>query len=272
MGTTHAARSLPALTGRAILLREVSVLRADNAKPRNQPRPLGIATCAARFAPKPGQDAAARVMETRIRERRASRVHSAMGAYPRRLDLRDLRQRPCPHRSHLPTGTQGIGRRLPVDGLRHLRLVAGAALSIRPPSPRTCAAGFCGSPRPCRRAVASSRRRPRSRSPGTPGWKGFALQLAFPQTSLNHRKLVNHGVAMAIQVNIHEAKTQLSRLITRACRGEDVVIAKAGHPLVRLTPIERQPSGRRFGALRGKAKVDGRFFEPLPENELRAWE
>jgi hypothetical protein len=79
MGTTHAARSLPALTGRAILLREVSVLRADNAKPRNQPRPLGIATCAARFAPKPGQDAAARVMETRIRERRASRVHSAMG-------------------------------------------------------------------------------------------------------------------------------------------------------------------------------------------------
>jgi prevent-host-death family protein len=77
---------------------------------------------------------------------------------------------------------------------------------------------------------------------------------------------------MALQVNIHEAKTQLSKIIARACRGEEVVIAKAGQPLVRLTPIERQPSGRRFGALRGKAKVDDRFFEPLPEDELRAWE
>ncbi|RKT47294.1 type II toxin-antitoxin system Phd/YefM family antitoxin [Thiocapsa rosea] len=77
---------------------------------------------------------------------------------------------------------------------------------------------------------------------------------------------------MALQVNIHEAKTQLSKIIARACRGEEVVIAKAGQPLVRLTPIERQPSGRRFGALRGKAKVDERFFDPLPEEELRAWE
>jgi prevent-host-death family protein len=77
---------------------------------------------------------------------------------------------------------------------------------------------------------------------------------------------------MAIQVNIHEAKTQLSKIIARACRGEEIVIAKAGRPLVRLTPIERQSSGRRFGALRGKAQVDERFFDPLPEDELRAWE
>jgi prevent-host-death family protein len=77
---------------------------------------------------------------------------------------------------------------------------------------------------------------------------------------------------MALQVNIHEAKTQLSKIIARACRGEEIVIAKAGRPLVRLTPIEPQASGRRFGALQGKATVDARFFEPLPEDELRAWE
>lgn len=77
---------------------------------------------------------------------------------------------------------------------------------------------------------------------------------------------------MALQVNIHEAKTQLSKIIARACRGEEIVIAKAGQPLVRLTPIAQQARGRRFGALRGKAKVDERFFDPLPEDELRAWE
>ncbi|MBP6583810.1 MAG: type II toxin-antitoxin system Phd/YefM family antitoxin [Chromatiaceae bacterium] len=75
-----------------------------------------------------------------------------------------------------------------------------------------------------------------------------------------------------IQVNIHEAKTQLSKIIDQACRGEEVVIAKAGTPVVRITAIAPRPSGRQFGALRGKAQVDQRFFEPLPEDELRAWE
>jgi prevent-host-death family protein len=75
-----------------------------------------------------------------------------------------------------------------------------------------------------------------------------------------------------IQVNIHDAKTQLSKLIERACNGEEVTIAKAGRPVVRLTPIQATPHGRRFGAYRGKARVDERFFEPLPEDELDAWE
>ncbi|WP_295392746.1 type II toxin-antitoxin system Phd/YefM family antitoxin [uncultured Thiodictyon sp.] len=74
-----------------------------------------------------------------------------------------------------------------------------------------------------------------------------------------------------IQVNIHEAKTQLSKIVDQACRGEEVVIAKAATPVVRLTPIAPPTSGRRFGALNGKARVDQRFFEPLPEDELRAW-
>ena len=75
-----------------------------------------------------------------------------------------------------------------------------------------------------------------------------------------------------LQVNIHEAKTQLSRLIERVRQGEEVVIAKAGKPVARLTVLEPHRRGRRFGALRGKAHVDERFFEPLPEAELKAWE
>ena len=75
-----------------------------------------------------------------------------------------------------------------------------------------------------------------------------------------------------MQVNIHDAKTQLSKLIERACHGEEVVIAKAGKPVVRLIAVEPRARGRKFGALRGKACVDERFFEPLPEEELQAWE
>jgi prevent-host-death family protein len=75
-----------------------------------------------------------------------------------------------------------------------------------------------------------------------------------------------------IKVNIHEAKTQLSKLIERACTGEEVTIARAGIPVVRLTPIQPPQHGRRFGAYRGTARVDERFFEPLPEDELKAWE
>jgi prevent-host-death family protein len=77
---------------------------------------------------------------------------------------------------------------------------------------------------------------------------------------------------MAVQINIHEAKTHLSKLIDQACRGEEVLIAKAGKPVVRLTPVQPTAAGRRFGTLRGKARVDEAFFEPLPEDELRAWE
>jgi len=71
---------------------------------------------------------------------------------------------------------------------------------------------------------------------------------------------------------IHEAKTQLSRLIERACAGEDVVIARGRTPVVRLVPVERPPSGRRFGAMRGRARVTPAFFEPLPDEELDGWE
>ena len=73
-------------------------------------------------------------------------------------------------------------------------------------------------------------------------------------------------------IPIHAAKTQLSRLIRRACAGEEVVIARGKVPVVRLVPIEPAATGRAFGAMRGRVWVDDSFFEPRPEEELSAWE
>ena len=71
-------------------------------------------------------------------------------------------------------------------------------------------------------------------------------------------------------IPIHEAKAKLSSLIQRAEAGERIVIARGKEPVVRLVPID-QPVGRRFGAMKGKARVDDAFFEPLPDDELEAW-
>lgn len=73
-------------------------------------------------------------------------------------------------------------------------------------------------------------------------------------------------------VTVHAAKTHLSRLIERACAGEEVVIARAKTPVVRLVPVTTAPRRRRFGVMRGRAKVGRAFFEPLPAEELDAWE
>jgi antitoxin (DNA-binding transcriptional repressor) of toxin-antitoxin stability system len=73
-------------------------------------------------------------------------------------------------------------------------------------------------------------------------------------------------------IPIHRAKSELSRLIERACAGEEVVICRGTQPVVRLVPVNREPPRRRFGALRGKVVVDASFFEPLPAAELEAWE
>ena len=55
-----------------------------------------------------------------------------------------------------------------------------------------------------------------------------------------------------MQVNMHEAKTHLSRLVERAAAGEEVVIAKAGKPVAKLVPVEEKPRKRRLGALEGQ--------------------
>ena len=71
-----------------------------------------------------------------------------------------------------------------------------------------------------------------------------------------------------MQVNIQDAKAQLSRMVDAAMLGEEVIIAKAGKPFVRLVPIDAPP--RVPGAAKGNALTPA-FFDPLPEDELSAW-
>ena len=73
-------------------------------------------------------------------------------------------------------------------------------------------------------------------------------------------------------VNIYDAKTQLSRLVDQAANGEDVVIARAGKPVARLTRIAPQPKKRRLGVLDGQFTVPDDFNTPLPPEILAAFE
>jgi len=77
---------------------------------------------------------------------------------------------------------------------------------------------------------------------------------------------------MTQQVNIHEAKTQLSRLIELTQSGQEFIIAKAGKPVARLMPIERGKPPRRLGLLDGQIRVPDDFNAPLPEAVLDAFE
>jgi antitoxin (DNA-binding transcriptional repressor) of toxin-antitoxin stability system len=81
--------------------------------------------------------------------------------------------------------------------------------------------------------------------------------------------LANEGAVA--QFSVHQAKTNLSRLIADALDGGEVVIARGAVPVVRLTPVEAV-GRRRFGAMKGRITVDDRFDEPLPPDELAAWE
>ncbi|MEX1205709.1 MAG: type II toxin-antitoxin system Phd/YefM family antitoxin [Dongiaceae bacterium] len=76
---------------------------------------------------------------------------------------------------------------------------------------------------------------------------------------------------MAI-VNIHEAKTHLSRLLARVAAGEEIIIARAGKPVAKLVPLSPIKKTRGYGLLKGKLVVPDSFFDPLPEEELAAWE
>ncbi len=76
---------------------------------------------------------------------------------------------------------------------------------------------------------------------------------------------------MSTLVNIHEAKTHLSRLVQRAADGEDIVIAKAGAPMVRLVPYEPATEPRVPGAWKGKVWIADDFDDPLPDDVLAAF-
>ena len=73
-------------------------------------------------------------------------------------------------------------------------------------------------------------------------------------------------------VNIHEAKTQLSRLIERVKAGEEVVIAKAGKPVARLVPIAPAGVVRKPGALKGRIRIGIDFNASLPKELVAAFE
>ena len=70
-------------------------------------------------------------------------------------------------------------------------------------------------------------------------------------------------------INIHEAKTNLSKLLERVRAGEEIVISRRGVPIARLCPL-KSPKKRSPGLLKGV--VDEAFFVPLPDEELDAWE
>jgi prevent-host-death family protein len=72
-------------------------------------------------------------------------------------------------------------------------------------------------------------------------------------------------------VNMHEAKTHLSRLVDRAAQGEDVVIAKAGRPVARLVPYDESDEPRTPGAWKGRVWIAPDFDE-LPPDVLAAFE
>ena len=74
------------------------------------------------------------------------------------------------------------------------------------------------------------------------------------------------------RVNIHEAKTQFSRLVDAAAAGEEIIIAKAGVPAARLGPIVQTKPSRRFGVLKGKVVIADDFDAPLPEDVLADFE
>lgn len=71
-----------------------------------------------------------------------------------------------------------------------------------------------------------------------------------------------------VTVNIFEAKTQLSKLVERAEKGQDTIIARAGKPVARLTQIEPKKRPIRFGLLKGKIHIANDFDAYLPEDFL----
>jgi prevent-host-death family protein len=73
-------------------------------------------------------------------------------------------------------------------------------------------------------------------------------------------------------VNIHAAKTQLSRLVDAAAAGEEIIIAKSGKPMARLGPLVDTRRKRRLGVLAGKLRVPEDFDAPLPDEVIEAFE
>ena len=76
---------------------------------------------------------------------------------------------------------------------------------------------------------------------------------------------------MSTPIPIHLAKAQLSRLIARALKGEQIIISKGKLPVIRLQPIKKT-AGRKFGAYKSSFKLSKSFFDPLPKDEIESLE
>jgi prevent-host-death family protein len=70
-------------------------------------------------------------------------------------------------------------------------------------------------------------------------------------------------------ITIHKAKTQLSRLIEKACRGEEIVIARGKRPVVKLVPVEVPPKKRTLGLWKGLVSYTPDAFDPLTDQEMK---
>jgi len=75
-----------------------------------------------------------------------------------------------------------------------------------------------------------------------------------------------------ITINIHEAKTHLSRFVEQAAAGEEIIIAKAGKPMANLVPLLRTPSHRNLGVFKGKLNVPDDFDAPLSDEMVGLFE
>ncbi len=75
-----------------------------------------------------------------------------------------------------------------------------------------------------------------------------------------------------VEVNVHEAKTHLSRLLRRVAAGEEVVISRAGKPMARLVPVAAAKRPRELGRDRGKIWIAEDFDAPLPDEILAKFE
>jgi len=73
------------------------------------------------------------------------------------------------------------------------------------------------------------------------------------------------------KVNIYEAKTRLSQLVTEAASGKDIIIARSGRPVARLTGLSRAGRKRRLGILNGRFRIPDDFNLPLPDDVLRSF-
>jgi prevent-host-death family protein len=75
-----------------------------------------------------------------------------------------------------------------------------------------------------------------------------------------------------MSVNVHEAKTHFSKLISRVLKGEEITIAKGGRPVARLIPVAPTQPSRLPGTAKGKIRLAPNFNAPLPKKVLKAFQ